>query len=100
MKSIVDRFFKKKIDFDPNEPEFIQNPYKYYEVLRKKDPIHKSSSAYWVISNYQDVVDALSNDKLSNAPSPYSILNKKKRSLIYSPQSIVCVMWPSVFSCV
>ncbi|MEM1223807.1 MAG: cytochrome P450 [Verrucomicrobiota bacterium] len=63
--------------FQPFSEEFIEDPYRFFKALRQKDPIHRAESGAWVISRYEDVKNALSDRRLSNAPSPYAVVNRR-----------------------
>ena len=40
--------------FDPLAPEFIRNPYPYYERLRSTDPMHLASFGSFVASRHAE----------------------------------------------
>src|SRR5262245_59873420 len=40
--------------FNPLAPEFIKNPYPYYEKLRATDPMHLSPFGMWVSSRHAE----------------------------------------------
>ncbi len=43
-----------------NEPEYIANPYAYWERLRDEVPVYWSeTNGFWVISRYDDVLKVL-----------------------------------------
>lgn len=65
--------------FAPLAPEYVQNPYPFYETLRQHDPVHRSSTGLWVLTRYRDVLEALENPQLGNAPAPYGVLNERNR---------------------
>ena len=41
--------------FDPLAPEFIRNPYPYYERLRAADPVHLTEHGMYVASRHVDI---------------------------------------------
>jgi cytochrome P450 len=41
--------------FNPLSPEFIRNPYPYYQHLRTTDPVHRSPLGFFVVSRHRDV---------------------------------------------
>src|SRR4030095_10240115 len=41
--------------FNPLAPEFIRNPYPYYETLRTSDPMHLSPFGMYVASRHAEV---------------------------------------------
>lgn len=64
----------------PYETEsFYQNPYPYYERLRKEQPLYQVSESTWVLSRYEDNVKALRHPELGNRPSRFSTLHNSKR---------------------
>lgn len=69
-----------KLDFNPSDPKFFNNPYEIYTKLREQDPVHNSSRGFWVLSCYKDVSNAFTNPLLGNSPSPYAVVNKRNRN--------------------
>ena len=52
---------------DPITGRPVQNPYERYDHLRFEDPVHWSEgSQVWVLTRYQDVMDALRDPRLSS----------------------------------
>lgn len=43
-------------DFKPLDPEFFQNPYGFYELLRKDYPVYQLKNGIYCVSRYQDIV--------------------------------------------
>ena len=56
----------QKVFFYPMDPEFIQNPYPVYKVLRDTQPFFKSPLGFWVCSKHQDIQDILKNPKFGH----------------------------------
>ena len=52
--------------FDLYNPpgDFIDNIYKYYNLLREKSPIHKNSDGSYVLTAYKDIVGVYRNFKI------------------------------------
>jgi len=52
--------------FDLYNPpsDFIENVYKYYNLLREKSPIHKNSDGSYVLTSYKDIVSVYRNFKI------------------------------------
>lgn len=67
------------LKFDPADPDFIANPYPYLANLRKHAPLFRSDFGPWVLTRYEDVLAALSDARLGNAPAPYAVVNQKNR---------------------
>ena len=44
--------------------DFIDNVYKYYNLLREKSPIHKSSDGSYILTSYKDLVGVYRNFKI------------------------------------
>ena len=65
--------------FDPQDPVFAADPYPLFERLREQDPVHRGATGAWVLSRYQDVSDALIDERLGNAPSEYATVNPRNR---------------------
>ncbi len=64
----------------PIESEgFYQDPYPYYERLRREKPFYRSIDGMWVLATYEDNVDALRHKELGNSPSRFSTLHPSKR---------------------
>lgn len=67
--------------FDPNSPKFIQDPYPFYEYLRREESIHRMQNGCWIFTRYTDISAALKNRQFSNTPHPFSTVsaNNKER---------------------
>ena len=52
--------------FDLYNPpsDFINNVYKYYNLLREKSPIHKNSDGSYILTTYKDLVGVYRNFKI------------------------------------
>ena len=52
--------------FDLYNPpsDFINNVYKYYNLLREKSPIHKNSDGSYILTRYKDLVEVYRNFKV------------------------------------
>lgn len=67
------------IKFDPNDEEFIRNPYRLYQRLRAEDPVHLAPNGCWVLTRYDDIDRALKNISFSNQPHPFSRIAARNR---------------------
>lgn len=76
MKTVSSR---SSIEFDPFSPNFLADPYSFYQYLREEDPIHRSPYGMWVLSRYADVATALRDSRLSSRPSRYSVHSLSNR---------------------
>lgn len=65
--------------FNPFDSDFVQNPYPAYETLRDHDPVHRTAFGFWVLTRHEHIVAALNDPRLSNAPAPYAVVNRKNR---------------------
>nr|WP_042178755.1 cytochrome P450 [Kibdelosporangium sp. MJ126-NF4]CEL13399.1 putative cytochrome P450 hydroxylase [Kibdelosporangium sp. MJ126-NF4]CTQ99088.1 putative cytochrome P450 hydroxylase [Kibdelosporangium sp. MJ126-NF4] len=69
--------------FNPFTPEFIENPYPYYAMMRAKEPVHLHPLGFWVLARHQDVRSLLrsghSVDERNEAPSPFQELRQAGR---------------------
>ena len=65
------------LGFDPRDPEFVRDPYSTYARLRRDDPMHESPLGYWVMTRYDDILEALRDPRLSNEPSRYAVLHRR-----------------------
>ena len=65
--------------YDPRDPGFVQDPYPTYRALRERDPVHRSPMGPWVLSRHADVLEALADARLGNAPARHSVLNVRNR---------------------
>jgi pimeloyl-[acyl-carrier protein] synthase len=63
------------VEFNPLNPNFVNDPYPVYQILREQDPVHKSAIGAWVLTSYDDVTNALKDDRLGNAPSSFAVIN-------------------------
>lgn len=66
--------------FDPADPTFVADPYPTYAWLRDHDPVHRSPSGAFVITRHADVVAALGDSRLGNAPSRYAVVHERNRA--------------------
>ena len=55
--------------FDLYNPpsDFVNNVYKYYNLLREKSPIHKNPDGSYILTAYKDLVDVYRNFKIWNS---------------------------------
>jgi cytochrome P450 len=44
--------------YEPLDPLFHRDPYPWYRRLRDENPVHHTSSGYWVLSRFEDVFQA------------------------------------------
>ena len=56
------------VNFNPMDPEFLDDPYPTYHLLRTEDPVHRSPLGFWVLTRYDDVVAALRDPRLVKEP--------------------------------
>ncbi len=61
--------------FEPQNDDFIVDPYPAYDILRANQPVYRSPLGHWVLTGYQDVRAALLNPLLANTPAAYSWLH-------------------------
>lgn len=66
-----------ELAFDPADAATLEDPYPYYASLREHDPVHRSPAGPWVITRYDDVLQALGDGRLLNAPAPYATVNRR-----------------------
>lgn len=59
---------------------FIADPYPVYDRLREKGALHSVAPGVWLITRYEDAVNALRDNRLSNQPAPFALVNAKHRS--------------------
>ena len=45
--------------FDPLSPDFIRDPYRHYDVLRRVDPVHVTPHGMYLVSRHADVTEVL-----------------------------------------
>ncbi len=69
--------FDQGFVFDPLSDDFIANPYPILAHLREHAPVHRCVTGAWVLTRYEDVLAALSDKRLSNAPAPYAVVNQR-----------------------
>jgi pimeloyl-[acyl-carrier protein] synthase len=56
------------VEFNPMDPEFIEDPYPTYHLLRSEEPVHHNPLGFWVLTRYDDVVAALRDPRLVKEP--------------------------------
>lgn len=64
--------------FPDGSQEFYDDPYPFYDVLRRDHPFHRTPDGAWVISRFCDIKEALDHPSLGNRPSRFSTLNPSK----------------------
>ncbi len=64
--------------FPNDRQEFYDDPYPYYEALRKDHPFYRVPDGAWVLSRHADIKAALNHPSLGNRPSRFSTLNSSK----------------------
>ncbi|WP_298258980.1 cytochrome P450 [Bradyrhizobium sp.] len=45
--------------FEPLSPDFIRDPYRHYDVLRRVDPVHVTPHGMYLVSRHADVTEVL-----------------------------------------
>jgi cytochrome P450 len=57
------------VRFDPSLPDFLDDPYPFYQRLRETDPVHwePAPASRWVLTRYADVTAALRDPRLAKA---------------------------------
>ena len=65
--------------FPFESPKFYHNPYPFYKRLRSEKSLYRSPSGAWVVSKYQDNLEALKHEFLGNSPSRFSTFHESKR---------------------
>lgn len=71
------RFLRRQANFTElslDAPEFFQDPYPIYKKLRRDQPVVAVRPNGYLITRHSDILQALSSEKLRNAPSRYSVL--------------------------
>jgi cytochrome P450 len=58
-----------EVVFNPFAPEFHEDPYPAYRLLRERDPVHQMPMGAWVLTRYDDVAAALRDSRLGRAGS-------------------------------
>ena len=51
--------------WNPFDPDFLINPYPHYELLRDKDPVHRTAFGNLVVTRFDDVAEVLRNPNTS-----------------------------------
>lgn len=58
--------------FDPTTPEFLRDPYPFYERLRAAGPIVRDGPAQWIAARHSAVAALLRDDRLTSEwPDPF-----------------------------
>ena len=55
--------------FNPDDMDYVVNPYPMYRYLREHQPVHFWEGNGWVISRHRDVERLLADPRLSRFPS-------------------------------
>ena len=64
---------------DLTSPEFFANPAPIYAALRENAPVAPVAGGGFILSRHADIVAAMSDSRLGNAPSRFSVLAEKNR---------------------
>lgn len=81
--------------FIPDDPDFIEDPYSYFDALREVSPVYRSDSGAWVLTSYNFVEAALNDPRLGNAPSKYAtvgIRNKDRYTCANVANNLIAFM--------
>ena len=64
------------VSYDLTSSAFIENPYRTYEQLRRKDPVHRMRLIEaWALTRYEDVQDVLvDHRRFTNAERNYDYM--------------------------
>lgn len=57
--------------------DFLRDPYPHYAALRRHDPAHRLKGGTVLLTRHADVVEALGDRRLSNAPAPYAVVGPR-----------------------
>ena len=68
---------KARRSLNPSEPGYVADPYPTFEYLREIEPLHRTQIGPWALTRYDDIVNALTDDRLGNSPSEYSVVHHK-----------------------
>lgn len=61
-----------KVQFNPFDPAVRENPYPFYEMLREKDPVHRTLFDVVLLTRYEDVAYTLKSSEFSRDMEKYS----------------------------
>jgi len=59
---------------------FISDPYKLYDKLRARGPLHSMDRGVWLIVGYNAAVNALLDARLSNRPALFALLHERNHA--------------------
>jgi len=68
------------------DPDVIADPYPYYDALRETDPVHCISDGVYFLTRYADCAAALTDQRLSNRPAPFALLNKRHSNTFFGAE--------------
>jgi cytochrome P450 len=54
------------VAFDPTDPEFRRDPYRFYRALRENAPVFRNPTGGWLLTRYRDCAWALEDPRLRN----------------------------------
>lgn len=54
------------VAFDPTNPEFLRDPYRFYRQLRENAPVFRNPTGGWLLTRYRDCAWALEDPRLRN----------------------------------
>ena len=74
--------------FNPLAPEFIRNPYPYYERMRATDPVHLTQHGMYVASRHADITIVLRDKRFGKDYEDRT----KRRSCVRQRGHMLCVV--------
>ena len=63
----------------PDDDDFVIDPYPVFRYLRHFEPLHRSDTGAWVLTRHADILQALADPRLGNAPSEHAAVNARNR---------------------
>jgi cytochrome P450 len=61
---------QRKVQLDPLDPGFLENPYPKFRELRNEEPVHYTDfgGGFWLVTRYQDVKRIARDNTMRNGP--------------------------------
>ena len=87
------------VTWNPAAARFVEDPYPFYRALREKDPVHRSRlTGGWGFTRYADVLELLSDSRLSSDFRNQSRWPRIKKALLRAGRTAEEIEQPTMLN--